>query len=1858
MSNQIRIEYEVESNSIMLATERLEELKRQTIELARQAQAGEKSFKEAIDAQVAVRKEQIGIERLLGAAQKATGEERKRLVQEVVQKEGDLSGAYSRQMGLLEELRAKLKALKTAREQATDKVEVDKYTESIKATQAEINKLTGATDKFKGSNGFWREMRQLVVAAFAIDTVFDFGKSIFDAQSKVENFKLSLNRLVGEPQAKKIFDDLTVAIAKTPLEFDGATKSVEKLIFAYQDAKEPTDNIIKDFVALGNVAKGIPENVTGITKALADTASAGKATAQEFNQFSNAGVNLFALLEESTGKTRKELIKMREDGEISFDLVRTAIVKAGSEGGRFFGAMNIGATTISGKWSNLKDVIFQTSAKIGDSIAAPAKAILDFGITIAQGLGGNLSKLAIIVKDVTATFVAYQVATRLSATWTAFLALKTQALNVVDLAGNVIKAQTSLLLAKLTGDTVILAEAQVGATVATKAFSTALGLSPLGAITLLIGAAVTAYQLYSSSVSDAQEAQKKLITDIAQGVAPIKTQQVEFNNLAKSVLNSNIPIDEQTKALARLKAEHPALLKNVNDLSSAEKILNDNKIKTNTSFDYRSNKLSELKDKYPLQLKGVNSLEEAEAKLGLIVRDTNRDFITLSLTMENNIKIQAQLAGADENFAKKIESLAKIKKLRADDSISLANFVGGMFVSNDVLIKAEEKKALAYDKTAQEFVKAVQKIQIENERLSKEIIYKAESDKPKLNKIAEDGNADRSKAKVLSTDETEKKVTAILERANVTNREGAIKAVQAEAESDKAKVVGKKDYANRVKIIDAQLKADLLKVSQKYDKQEEDDRIKTKKESDAKYEAQAKTNAERLWDIIEKRINDEAKALADLNKDKEKLDEDYAKEQKKNNAEHLKLADGLRLLDRLSHAKNSKEVLKIEKEEKERIFQEELDFYKKKKDLSDLNFDKVKAKYRTDSKEYKQALLEKEQADAEYTEVNGQLVKKRIDDVKDEISQIKFWSIKEIDEIAKFFNTSSDKVLEYLPIVGAFAKQIFDNLFSVNDVKLQKELDKAGTALEKFRAEQDIKDSATEKKTLGFFAQLAEGKWAEAIGSLFSVIKDLGENPAILAQAAIMKDNLAALEKIMALIDSDAQNINSSLATIQDVYAQILTGAKLPEIVNNLPKTFEELYNSEIKHGQQIQENYKKAVDSVDSIYKSDIDRLNKTHDFEVKNENDKYNLVVDVTNKAYDNSVAKEKEKHDFSINNINDRYDLETKRINDVYALLSEQANEQFNKDTLGILQKETDGLSALITNEGSKTAVFKDFAERRANIEKTFILANKDIATAGSQAEIDAIFAARDAKDAALSSLQKDLNTELAFIVSSEGQKRKEYTATEIIQRATAQSINDLGLKFSADAIQRELDKKDATLKNETIKKEGLKLIESDYNNFILIQTQFKNVALETLKASHDAIILSFDNKLKDDLTVREATYNNDLRNLALEKDAAILLSFTTLRILLQGEINQITGAMQDSANLSAAAFEKLRIQLETITALYKALGNGGAGVPTITIPSTDFDFNTLTIPTGFKDGTHRLSNISGKMGVDTEIIRADVGERIMPTNDNNELRSAYGRDITNTEMKRYLIEYATSKNNLETNNNVDTQKTNNFYEFSQNSHLEKNDSIDKKNTLEVNRFLIESAIEKRIETNNSVNLHQLTNDNLTKEQFTNTISSEKNNNTDRSEITNTIEKIAKLQQLRSVYSTDSSTKEVSKFLKEQINTKNIETIKEKILNQKSKELSQIEVSKFLLNKTQMPKFMPFTPTKTNDIRTLIGQELKMKVEMEMMGMQKAIKDGNRQLINAIESKPETQFFADSKGFSQMQRRGSTIIKKKLSNYLVDV
>lgn len=97
------------------------------------------------------------------------------------------------------------------------------------------------------------------------------------------------------------------------------------------------------------------DELNRMSQNLQQIANTGKATTADIKQFAYAGIDVYGILADYTGKSTTEVQKMT----ISYDLLTQALQAASEEGGRYYNSMDTQSQTMNGRVSTLKDNVSQ-----------------------------------------------------------------------------------------------------------------------------------------------------------------------------------------------------------------------------------------------------------------------------------------------------------------------------------------------------------------------------------------------------------------------------------------------------------------------------------------------------------------------------------------------------------------------------------------------------------------------------------------------------------------------------------------------------------------------------------------------------------------------------------------------------------------------------------------------------------------------------------------------------------------------------------------------------------------------------------------------------------------------------------------------------------------------------------------------------------------------------------------------------------------------------------------------------------------------------------------------------------------------------------------------------------------------------------------------------------------------------------------------------------------------------------------------------------------------------------------------------------------------------------------------------------
>lgn len=252
----------------------------------------------------------------------------------------------------------------------------DLLSQKLQSAEGSAKSLDGTMGSLQGTIS---KIGVAIAGAFAVDRILSFGKSIIDAGSKVEDATTGLTTLLGNAaEATQVVKNTMEDATKTPFAFEGLLSANQQIIAAGVNSEKAREDVMNLANAVAASGKGNAE-FERMTQNLAAISTTGKATAQDIKQFGTAGINIYKVLAEATGKPIAEVKEM----EVSYDMLTMALKKAHDEGGIYYNGLENMSKNTSVKISNLGDTIFVSMVDVFQKM----KPLTDFVLGgIADGL--------------------------------------------------------------------------------------------------------------------------------------------------------------------------------------------------------------------------------------------------------------------------------------------------------------------------------------------------------------------------------------------------------------------------------------------------------------------------------------------------------------------------------------------------------------------------------------------------------------------------------------------------------------------------------------------------------------------------------------------------------------------------------------------------------------------------------------------------------------------------------------------------------------------------------------------------------------------------------------------------------------------------------------------------------------------------------------------------------------------------------------------------------------------------------------------------------------------------------------------------------------------------------------------------------------------------------------------------------------------------------------------------------------------------------------------------------------------------------------------------------------------------------
>ena len=235
-------------------------------------------------------------------------------------------------------------------------------------------------------------VKGLTVAAAAVSAAWSaVGVVGVRYNAQIEQLQTSFEVMTGSAEkGAAVLERIRQIAAATPFETEGLASTVQLLM----NYNLTADEAINSMEMLGDISQGNQDKLSRIAMAYGQMSSAGKVMLEDVKQMIEAGFNPLAEISETTGESMASLYDRISAGKVTVDEITASMVRATSEGGKYFQSMEKQSQTLNGQLSTLKDnamsllgdVMTPLTDELRDSLLPMANELLgEFATAFEQG---------------------------------------------------------------------------------------------------------------------------------------------------------------------------------------------------------------------------------------------------------------------------------------------------------------------------------------------------------------------------------------------------------------------------------------------------------------------------------------------------------------------------------------------------------------------------------------------------------------------------------------------------------------------------------------------------------------------------------------------------------------------------------------------------------------------------------------------------------------------------------------------------------------------------------------------------------------------------------------------------------------------------------------------------------------------------------------------------------------------------------------------------------------------------------------------------------------------------------------------------------------------------------------------------------------------------------------------------------------------------------------------------------------------------------------------------------------------------------------------------------------------------------
>jgi tape measure domain-containing protein len=402
-----------------------------------------------------------------------------------------------------------------------------KLAQDIKKLDQELSKASSSIKGLADNSAVLNRIFAATAGLFTLTQGKRFAQDIIQVRGEIEQLEVAFATILkSKEKANVLFREIVEIANATPFTVTEVADGAKQLL-AYGFA---ADEVSKQILAIGNVAKGTGSTFQEIAYAYGTLKTQGRAFARDIRQFTGRGVPIVAELAKQFGVSEEKVNDLVSAGKVGFPEIEKAFKSMTSEGGTFFNLMEEQSKTVTGLIAILTGKIQLMLNDIGES----NEGFIKQGISGLIGLVENYEKVVEILQAAVVVYGSYRAA----------LILTTAAQKLV-VGGTVGMTSVTALNTIATGI----------ATKATALWGAAMSALPLIGLTALIASIVTVIYSWNKAVDSATASAKRLSDIQAEGQASAKKEADRAKDYINIIKSETASISQKEAAMRSLQTQ-------------------------------------------------------------------------------------------------------------------------------------------------------------------------------------------------------------------------------------------------------------------------------------------------------------------------------------------------------------------------------------------------------------------------------------------------------------------------------------------------------------------------------------------------------------------------------------------------------------------------------------------------------------------------------------------------------------------------------------------------------------------------------------------------------------------------------------------------------------------------------------------------------------------------------------------------------------------------------------------------------------------------------------------------------------------------------------------------------------------------------------------------------------------------------------------------------------------------------------------------------------------------------------------------------------------------------------------------------